>query len=239
VDITSNTNWNVSADQLWLTVSPAAGVETGELVITAGANPTIAERTAVVTVSIFGLAPQQIVVTQEAGDTVLYILEEMISVAAEEGSKATIEVTSNTSWSASTDQNWLTLSPMTGAGNGTITLTAKANPVATDRPAYLIVTDGKAASDTIIVVQLAGHVGATTITKENVMLYPNPVTEGFQIKGLKGRAELTVSDLSGKMIFSKVIDGSEYVSTSLLAKGMYIVRITNDKSSIEKKLIKK
>jgi hypothetical protein len=79
-----------------------------------------------------------------------------------------------------------------------------------------------------------------TLKKGNdkVTLYPNPVSDGFKIKGLQGRAELTISDLSGKQIFSKEIDGNEYISANLLAKGMYIVWITNDKGRFEKKLVK-
>jgi len=49
---------------------------------------------------------------------------------------------------------------------------------------------------------------------------------------------LTVSDLSGKLMFSKEIEGNEYIPVNLLAKGMYIVRVTSEEGRIERKLLK-
>jgi hypothetical protein len=73
---------------------------------------------------------------------------------------------------------------------------------------------------------------------DKVILFPNPVTESFRISGLEGRAVLTVSDLSGKLMFSKEIEGNEYIPVNLLAKGMYIVRVTSEEGRIERKLLK-
>jgi len=238
VTVTSNTNWNASCDQSWLAVSHSAWTGDGALIFTAQVNPTIKERKAIVTVSEVGIEPQQITVTQEAGDPVISISGEDINIAPEEGSKATMEVISNTSWSVSTDETWLTLAPSTGTGNGSIILTAKANPSAMNRPADITITDGGAISQTIVVVQLAGHVSSSTIKMGTVSLFPNPVTDGFRIKGLDGKAEIFVSDLSGKLLLSKEIDGDDYIPATSLSKGVYIVRITNAEGRIEKKLVK-
>ena len=43
------------------------------------------------------------------------------------GSAASIQVTSNTNWSASSDQAWAVVSPPSGTGNGTVTATCEAN----------------------------------------------------------------------------------------------------------------
>jgi len=54
-------------------------------------------------------------------------------------STATIPVTSNTNWTASSDQAWAVVSPTSGSGNGTVTVTCLANPAATSRTAVVTI----------------------------------------------------------------------------------------------------
>jgi hypothetical protein len=67
-DITSNTNWLLSSDQTWLTISSDKGSNNATITLTALANPTTAIRTATLKVSgAFSgteLTPKTIMVTQ-------------------------------------------------------------------------------------------------------------------------------------------------------------------------------
>ena len=71
-----------------------------------------------------------------------------------------------------------------------------------------------------------------------IYLYPNPVTDGFFIKGLNGNGTLALLDISGKMLLTKQVSGNEYVSLSTFSKGLYIVKITSAEGTIERKLLK-
>ncbi|MBR6067622.1 MAG: C10 family peptidase [Bacteroidales bacterium] len=65
---------------------------------------------------------------------------------------------SNQSWSASSNQSWLTVSPSTGAGSGantTVTATASRNNTANERTATVTITQGSATT-TVTVVQPSG-----------------------------------------------------------------------------------
>jgi len=42
---------------------------------------------------------------------------------------ASFNVTSNVSWTATSNQTWLAVSPTNSSGNGTVTVTAQANPL--------------------------------------------------------------------------------------------------------------
>jgi|GEM_PF-2846127 len=64
VNISSNTSWTVSSDQIWLVASPNLGTGDQTLTFTAAANLFGTTRTATVTVTPSGLAPQTVVVTQ-------------------------------------------------------------------------------------------------------------------------------------------------------------------------------
>ena len=62
------------------------------------------------------------------------------------GGTSALTITSEESWTASTENDWLTLSSTSGTGNGTINITAQLNK-GQDRTGYVNVTDGK---DTLV-----------------------------------------------------------------------------------------
>ena len=84
------------------------------------------------------------------------------------------------------------------------------------------------------------NVYTTMATAQNnfvkVTVYPNPVSETLYIKGAKN-AHYTLFDLSGRSLKSGVY--SNGITVSGMAKGMYIIRITeNGKNTTEKIIIK-
>ncbi|MDR3705111.1 MAG: leucine-rich repeat domain-containing protein [Paludibacteraceae bacterium] len=82
--------------------------------------------------------------------------------------------------------------------------------------------------------------GISTNTIEAITIYPNPVTDGFNISGLNGvSCVITIIDASGKTVLTKEITGNQYVAISELPQGLYIVKIKTDNGTIEKKIIKK
>jgi hypothetical protein len=80
----------------------------------------------------------------------------------------------------------------------------------------------------------------TEIINANKMaVYPNPVTDGFHISGINEKSTLNIFDINGKLLLTKEIDDSEYVTVSSLPQGIYLVRISSDAGVFEKKLVKK
>ena len=72
-----------------------------------------------------------------------------------------------------------------------------------------------------------------------ISIYPNPVKDALHIN-LNETVETKVEiyDVLGKRILSKVIYSSSTINTSNLNSGLYILKLTQDKESISKKLIK-
>ncbi|HNW51326.1 MAG TPA: BACON domain-containing carbohydrate-binding protein [Prolixibacteraceae bacterium] len=162
-----------------------------------------------------------------------------VSIAKEAGSTASVTVTSNTTWSVSSDQSWLTVSPSSNSGNGTITFTAEANTTVSSRTATVTVTAGTL-SKIIEVVQEAG----TTSTQlssmgEEIIVYPNPTTHGVFIKGINGIATLTMMDLNGKQWIKSAVANGDYISTTTLQEGLYLVQIETSNEKIVKRVIVK
>ena len=80
--------------------------------------------------------------------------------------------------------------------------------------------------------------GLPSQTIESINLYPNPITDGFRVGGLNGVITVNLLDLNGKILFSKQILANDFVSVNSLPKGLYIVKLTTNENTIERKVIK-
>lgn len=81
VSVTSNTDWTVSDDADWLTVSAQSGKGNGSVTVTAAANTTYEARTATITVTV-GTITKNISVTQDAAER-KFKIKEAVSYAAD------------------------------------------------------------------------------------------------------------------------------------------------------------
>ncbi|MDP4239248.1 MAG: MBG domain-containing protein [Bacteroidota bacterium] len=101
-------------------------------------------------------------------DVSLNVSSTSVAVAGLPASKNTVDITSNTTWTASSDNSWLAVSPATGAGNGQLTFTAKQNPTTAARVATVSVWGtGLAVAKKITVTQAAGD-GSIVVTNGNL-----------------------------------------------------------------------
>lgn len=76
-----------------------------------------------------------------------------LNIAAAANSTGAFNITSNTSWTVSDNQTWLTVSPASGSNNGTVTVTAQANTNTTVRTATVTVSATGLPSQTVTVTQ--------------------------------------------------------------------------------------
>ena len=130
---TGTVGWTLSSDQTWALVSPASGSGSASVTVTCAANPNATARNATIT-----LGTQTCILTQAAAPAVTSI-PATASAAYAANSTASIAVASNTTWNASSSQTWAQVSPASGSGNATLTVTCAANPNATTRNATLTV----------------------------------------------------------------------------------------------------
>jgi len=78
----------------------------------------------------------------------------------------------------------------------------------------------------------------TTLSREYIKLYPNPVKDNFTVSGLEGMASVTVSDLNGKTILAGQYGGNERINASSVPKGWYIVKVKDHTGVVVRKMIK-
>jgi hypothetical protein len=154
-DISSNTNWSLTSSDSWLTANLNFGTDDGTIVLTATANPTTTSRTATITVIGNGVSSQNITVTQEGLDPVLSVSVISLDVGASEGLSPVFIIFSNTGWSISSSDDWLTTDLLAGSGNDTVTVTAAVNSFATNRNGTLTVSAPAVSSQVVTITQAA------------------------------------------------------------------------------------
>ena len=174
VNVTSNDIWTVSSNQSWCTVSPSSGSNNGTVKITTAKNTTSSSRTATVTIKGTNSGKSVTVkVTQDAGTNVgrdeydsdknldgsgsftLSVSTSSLQMKAQ-GESKTVSVSSNDSWTVTSNQSWCTVTPSSGTNNGTIKITSSNNTSSSRTATVTIKGKNSGKSVTVKVTQDAG-----------------------------------------------------------------------------------
>lgn len=81
--------------------------------------------------------------------------------------------------------------------------------------------------------------GVNDLKADKLIIYPNPVSEGFRLNNSEKNVQVSIYDLSGSLLFIKQISDDEYINVSTLSQGLYMVRVTTEKGSATRKFVKK
>ena len=160
-------------------------------------------------------------------------------------SKATtkkIFLATNAPWTIESDSPWLTLSPSSGTGNDSITITVEANTTAIDRIANITVQSSEAVNlkasieKVIMLSQAAGsQTGISDVDAELLTVYPNPATSYISVN-TNQESRIELYDLNSQLLQSTIVQGKESISLSV-KPGMYFVKIINENGVVTKSLI--
>jgi len=156
--VTSNSAWTASSDQTWCVVNPS-GSGNGTITANYTENTSGAQRIAHITVSVAGLSPVVVTVTQGNGTATLSVTPSNQNVASPAGT-TNFAITSNTAWTAVSDQTWCTITP-SGSGNGSIIANYTENTSGVQRVANITVT---AIGLSPVVVTVTQAVSAATLS---------------------------------------------------------------------------
>ena len=125
VSLTSNGDWSVVSYPEWLSVSPTDGSGDSQLKVTVLPNLDVIERMGEIKVSSKDNTTSM-TVTQEARETDFITVNPDHYQCGMEGGEFNVTVSSNIAWTVSQLPNWMTCTPMEGAGNVTVALTINA-----------------------------------------------------------------------------------------------------------------
>jgi|GEM_PF-1436497 len=240
--ISSNTAWNISSSQLWLIPSAISGSNNSTITLTASANPNTTSRSATITISGGSVVSQTINVTQAPAPGTLSVSTTSLNIASTANSTASFNISSNTSWSVSSDQAWITPNVTSGSNNSTIALTAGANPNSSSRSATITVSGGGVASQVINVIQAAGMItGTIEITSDVIQVFPNPALDEISIKIIEELLPVQYSinnNLGQELISGELTVSCSKISLKGFSPAMYFLILGNPINQKIKFLIK-
>lgn len=172
VTVYSNSNWTVSCDASWVTLSATSGSGNGNLEVTVTENPTMLETrmTNIRFVIETGEAATLFIKQEGAPDPHFLEVTPTEFNFGKEGGTAEITVSCDTDWEAQLQSDWASLSQLTGNGNGTITLTVAPNTLAAIRSVDFKIVSGALSTD-LFVHQEAGDELMTAFFEPDT-LYP-------------------------------------------------------------------
>lgn len=136
--VLSNSTWTTSSNASWCTVTPS-GTGNGNIIANYAVNTDLVPRVATITVTVTGLSPVTVTVTQDPAPPTLTVQPSNQNVPASPASTTAFSVTSNTGWTVVSDQAWCTVTP-SGTGNGTIIASYEVNTSTSSRIANVTVT---------------------------------------------------------------------------------------------------
>ncbi|MFZ4583035.1 MAG: BACON domain-containing protein, partial [Paludibacter sp.] len=155
-----------------------------------------------------------------------------LSVNQPANSTKTFDITTAGSWTAASDQTWLTPSSTSGTGNSTVTLTAQANATYLSRTANVTVT-GSGTTKTIVVTQNslipAPAPTPTPIASKVKSIYSDSYTPAVTVSAFDNWWNMSISDCTyavgnaGKVMTTTAggnCGSPTFVGTPLDATGM-------------------
>lgn len=83
----------------------------------------------------------------------VFISSDKVELAHQPGSQSSIEIKANVAWTAASNQSWLTIAPLSGDGDNTLTFTTDNSQITSIRRATVTVTANGFPSQTIEVIQ--------------------------------------------------------------------------------------
>lgn len=151
VQIQSNTSWLVSSVPSWVTVDKTSGTGKAEIKVSVEDNPNTTERNGEFTIS----QPEQgtvstVVKIYQKGKT--FELAAATLAFDDKAGTQTVSVSTDGTWNASTQSDWIKVSPASATGSGTLSISVAENTAEGERNGVVSVVMGNATA-TVAVVQ--------------------------------------------------------------------------------------
>lgn len=136
--INSNVAWEITAIPQWATSSIRNGSGDASINITVEDNPSIYQRTGTLRIESPGLNLSTTVMIKQEGKT--FNIGTSLLEFSDKSSTNTVDITTDGTWEAYYDADWITLSPHSASGNSSLAVSVTENIGHSDRMAIVSIT---------------------------------------------------------------------------------------------------
>jgi hypothetical protein len=150
-------------------------------------------------------------------------------------SNARLNIKSNTSWTVSSSESWLTVEPDSGSLNETVELTARANTLRTTRKATITVSSPGLPGQIVLVTQKSK---SCTTGNIDIDIYPNPASDHITLtvgdNFNNPDYTIRIMNILGTVVFETRINQSQYELniSSWNVKGTYMLQVFNNSNKV-------
>lgn len=136
--INSNVAWEITSIPQWATASVRSGNGNASISISVEDNPSIYQRTGTLKIESPGLDLSTTVLLKQEGKT--FNIGTTLLEFSDKSSTNTVDITTDGTWEAHCDAEWLTMSPHSASGNSSLAISVTENTGHSDRMATVSVT---------------------------------------------------------------------------------------------------
>lgn len=169
VNVTCEGNWTAATEADWISLSVSSGSGNSQVNLTVAANGAFHPRSSFVCFTSETGNTAMLVVRQEAIDVVLEVTPSSFQFG-KEGGEGTIIVRCDIEWVFDFDDTWMSVTPSSGTGDATVTLTVAPNTISTPRSGSIMIKAGEQVAE-IFVSQEAGDEAPMAVVEPST-LYP-------------------------------------------------------------------
>jgi poly(beta-D-mannuronate) lyase len=168
-------------------------------------------------------------VLPECGAVGDYLTVSQVSDFTDVGSTKSVSVSSNVDWTVSDDQDWISVSPTSGTGSGSIDITVTSNAATSERAGTVTVSGSGVDNRTISITQ-AGYVAPIDVTGVSL----TPVTAVVAVGGTQqftvsiSPSDATNQDVSFRSDNEAIATVSASGLVTTVAEGTATITVTTD-----------
>jgi hypothetical protein len=153
-----------------------------------------------------------------------------------DGGERTMQVNSNVQWNVSGNTSWLTISPISGNGDGSFILTAAMNYSTTPRNTTITVSGG-GITRLITISQDGKPNDISEQENKKVQIFPNPANNEIFIKSDLQIKKIEIYSITGALLMCEN-ERNEKISVSALPKSIYFLKIHTNQGIMINKFVK-
>lgn len=153
-NITSNDDWTAQSSVSWATLSSTQGNGNKAITISFSANNQAEKRSGTITIKASHIPTSKTIAIGQSGIGYYLELSRDNIVTGPAAGESSFSITSNDNWSVSSSvPSWATVSPLTGKGNGNVTVKFQPNNGPEDRVGTITVSGNNSAPQTVSLKQ--------------------------------------------------------------------------------------
>jgi hypothetical protein len=150
--------------------------------------------------------------------------------------KFSVELTSNTDWEINIDNEWIESTVLSGNGNQNISLSISKNNSKTPRKS-LIEINGFGVAKIFLEVNQEGFLKTNQETIENILVFPNPVSDILTINCKNHCNSVRFYDELGRLVYEESPVNNN-INLKNLKSGVYNLEIDSENTIFKQKMVK-